>query len=61
MPRYIRPLRSLLLALAVSLFSTSPVYPWGSKGHEIGAAIAETQLNDTARRRIKDFSREARP
>jgi nuclease S1 len=29
--------------------------PWGSKGHEIVAAIAETQLTDTARKRIKEL------
>ena len=33
----------------------SPAYPWGSKGHEIVAAIAETQLSDVARKRIKEF------
>jgi hypothetical protein len=33
----------------------SPAYPWGSKGHEIVAAIAETQLTDTARKRIKEL------
>ena len=30
-------------------------YPWGSKGHEIVAAIAETQLTDAARKRIKEL------
>jgi nuclease S1 len=39
----------------VSLFTASPVYPWGSKGHEIVAAIAETQLSDNARKRIKEL------
>ena len=34
---------------------TSPAYPWGSKGHEIIAAIAEPQLTDTARKRIKEL------
>ena len=33
----------------------SPAYPWDSKGHEIVAAIAETQLNDAARKRIKEL------
>jgi hypothetical protein len=33
----------------------SPAYPWGSKGHEIIAAIAETHLTDTARKRIKEL------
>jgi hypothetical protein len=33
----------------------SPAYPWESKGHEIVAAIAETQLTDTARKRIKEL------
>ena len=33
----------------------SPAYPWGSKGHEIVVAIAETHLTDTARRRIKEL------
>jgi hypothetical protein len=31
------------------------VYPWGSKGHEIVAATAETHLTDTARKRIKEL------
>jgi hypothetical protein len=35
--------------------SASPAYPWGSKGHEIIAAITETQLTDTARKRIKEI------
>jgi hypothetical protein len=39
---------------------SSPAYPSGSKGHEIGGGIAETHLTDTARRRIKSFSRKAR-
>jgi hypothetical protein len=33
---------------------TSPAYPWGSKGHEIVAALAETQLT-AARKRIKEL------
>jgi hypothetical protein len=33
----------------------SPAYPWGSKGHEIVAAIAETHLTDAARKRIKEL------
>ena len=55
MPRYIHTLHCLLLTLAVSLFTTSPAYPWGSKGHEIVAAIAETHLTDAARKRIKEL------
>ena len=43
----------LILALL-----TSPAYPWGSKGHEIVPAIAETQLTDTARKRIKELLRQ---
>ena len=38
-----------------NLVITSPAYPWGSKGHEIVAAIAETHLTDTARQRIKEL------
>jgi nuclease S1 len=30
-------------------------HPWGSKGHEIIAAIAETQLTDATRKRIKEL------
>jgi hypothetical protein len=33
-----------------------PAYPWGSKGHEIVAAVVETQLTDTARNCIKEAS-----
>src|SRR4051794_17038439 len=29
--------------------------PWGSKGHEIVAAIAEAHLTDTARKQIKEL------
>jgi hypothetical protein len=36
-------------------FKASPAYPWGSKGHEIIAGIAETQLTDTPRKRIKEL------
>jgi len=32
-----------------------PAYPGGAKGHEIVAAIAETHLTDTARKRIKEL------
>jgi nuclease S1 len=39
----------------VLVLITSPAYPWGSKGHEIIVAIAETQLNDTAPKRIKEL------
>src|SRR3954469_5279873 len=52
MLRYICPL--LLIALIILLIA-SPAYPWGSKGHEIVAAIAETHLTDTARKQIKDL------
>ena len=34
---------------------TPPVYPSGTKGHEIVAALAETQLTDAARKRIKEL------
>jgi hypothetical protein len=50
-----RPIGWLLLTSAVSLWNASPAYAWGSKGHEIIAAIAETQLTDTARKRIKEL------
>ena len=33
----------------------APAHPWGSKGHEIVAAIAETHLDDAARKRIKEL------
>jgi nuclease S1 len=33
----------------------SAAYPWGSKGHEIIAALAEPQLTDTACKRIKEL------
>jgi hypothetical protein len=52
MPSHIRPL-SIVAVLA--LLIASPAYPWGSKGHEIVAAIAETHLTDTARKRIKEL------
>jgi hypothetical protein len=39
----------------MSLLFPATVYPWGSKGHEIVAAIAEPQLSDTARKRIKEL------
>jgi hypothetical protein len=32
-------------------------YRWGSKGHEIVTAIAETHLTDSARKRIKELLR----
>ena len=35
------------LTSVVSLWNAAPAYPWGSKGHEIIAAIAKTQLNRT--------------
>ncbi len=54
--RRLHDLVSFFIAAHVSLFVvfTSPAYPRGSKGHEIvAAAIAETHLTDTARKRIK--------
>jgi hypothetical protein len=50
-----RPLRCLWLIEIASLFATSPAYPWGTKGHEIVTAIAETRLADAARKRIKEL------
>jgi nuclease S1 len=44
-----------VLALCALLFVVSPAYPWGSKGHEIVGAIAETQLTNAARKRIKEL------
>lgn len=44
-----------MLVGVASLFTTSPAYPWGSKGHEIVAVIAETHLADAARKRIKEL------
>lgn len=41
--------------MVVSLFTASLAHAWGSKGHEIITAIAETQLTDTARKRIKEL------
>jgi hypothetical protein len=43
-----------LLAL-LTLLIASPAYPWGSKGHEIVAAMAEIHLTDAARKRIKEL------
>ena len=43
---------SLIVLIGVLI---SPAYPWGSKGHEIVAASAETHLKDTARKRIKEL------
>ena len=54
MHRSMRPIGCLLLTSVVSLWNASPAHPWDSKGHEIVAAIAETQLTDTARKRIKE-------
>jgi nuclease S1 len=51
----IRSVALLLLAGFASLVSATPAYTWGSKGHEIVAAIAETHLTDTARKRIKEL------
>jgi hypothetical protein len=41
---------------ALFIVTPSPAYPWGSKGHEIVAAIAETHLTDAARKLIKKAS-----
>jgi hypothetical protein len=49
----------LLLTGAVILMNASPAFPWGSKGHEIVAAIAETHLTDASRKRSKSFCRKA--
>jgi nuclease S1 len=37
------------------VLSAGPAYAWGSKGHETTTAIAETQLTDAARKRIKEL------
>jgi hypothetical protein len=66
MPKYRSCFHSLNVAFtrAYALFGVcgavlgtfaSPAYPWGSKGHESVAAIAETQLTDAARKRIKEL------
>ena len=55
MRKHIRPFSWLWLVGVASLFTTSPAYPWGSKGHEIVAAIAETHPTDNARKRIKEL------
>jgi hypothetical protein len=66
MPRHIRPVhpfRNLapkiaclfLVGLGLIAAFSSPAYPWGSKGHEIVAAIAETHLTEVARKRIKEL------
>ncbi len=55
MPGNIQPLRWLFLTLAASMSITSPAYPWGTKGHEIIAAIAEPQLTNTARKQMKEL------
>jgi hypothetical protein len=41
-------------SVLIGLFA-SPAFPWGSKGHEIIAVVAETHLTDTARKRIKEL------
>ena len=45
-------LTSLVAAMDVLAL---PAYPWESKGHEIVAAIAETQFTDASRKRIKEL------
>jgi hypothetical protein len=55
MHRLLRPMGCLLLTGAVSLLNASPAFPWGSKGHNVVAAIAETHLADAARKRIKEL------
>jgi len=52
MPSHIR---LLSIVAVVALLFASPAYPWGSKGHEIVAAIAETHLTNAARTRIKEL------
>ena len=52
MHRSLRPIGCSLLTGTVSLLNASHAFPWGSKGHEIIAVIAETQLTDTVRKRI---------
>jgi hypothetical protein len=51
---YVKLARLLVGASVVGLLA-SPAYPWGSKGHEIVAAIAEPQLTNDARKRIKEL------
>jgi hypothetical protein len=57
--RRLHDLRTTVVSIAalLSLFVvfSSPAYPWGSKGHEIVAAIAEAQLTETAHKRIKEL------
>ncbi len=55
MHRSMRSIGCLLLTGAVCLWNASPAFPWGSKGHEIVAAIAEAHVTDTARKRIKEL------
>jgi hypothetical protein len=55
MSKRVRPFRWLWFAGVIGIFTASPAYPWGGKGHEIVAAIAETQLTDTARKRLKEL------
>ena len=50
---------ALLISFLLIGILSSPAYPWGSKGHEIVAAIAETHLTATARKRIKELLRKA--
>ena len=49
---HIRPLPLITL---LNLLIASPAHPWGSKGREIIAAIAEPHLTDTARKQIKEL------
>jgi S1/P1 Nuclease len=46
---------SVAFLLLFSLFAAAPAHAWGSKGHEIIAALAETHLTDAARKRIKEL------
>lgn len=41
-PKILPSIANINGAGTASMFITSPVYPWGSKGHDIVAAIAET-------------------
>ena len=52
MPSHIRPLS---IVAVVALLIASPAYSWGNKGDEIVAAIAGTELSETARMRIKEL------
>jgi hypothetical protein len=52
MPSHVR---TLLFMALLNLLTVSSAYPWGSKGHEIVAAIAAPHLTDAARKQIKEL------